>query len=155
MANSYTQLYVQLVFAVKHRQSLIRPEIREKIEQYICGIVNNIHCRPISIYCNPDHTHLLLSIKPTVCVADAVRDIKSFSSRFINDEKMVNGRFEWQTGYGAFTYGQSQIENVKRYIARQPEHHKKRSFQTEYMALLEAFQIDFADEYLFEWIDDS
>ena len=153
MANSYSQLYVQLVFAVKYRQSLIAPEIRERVEKYICGIVNNINCRPIAVYCNPDHTHLLISIKPIVCVADAVRDIKSFSSRFINEEKLINGHFEWQTGYGAFSYGQSQIETVKRYIYRQPEHHKQNSFQSEYLALLKAFQIDFADEYLFELVD--
>jgi REP element-mobilizing transposase RayT len=155
MANSYSQLYVQMVFAVKNRQSLIIPEIRDRVEKYICGIVNNIHCRPIAIYCNPDHTHLLASIKPVICVADAVRDIKSFSSRFINEKKLVDGHFEWQTGYGAFSYGQSQIEAVKKYIARQPEHHKGNSFQSEYTALLNAFQIDFANEYLFEWISNE
>ena len=111
MANSFTQLYVQMVFAVKNRQSLILQENRERIEKYICGIASNIKCKPISIYCNPNHIHLLLSIKPVVCIANAVRDIKSFSGRFMNENRLAKGHFEWQTGYGAFTYGQSQINN--------------------------------------------
>lgn len=125
MANSYTQLYVQIVFAVKNRQSLIVPQIKDRIEKYICGIASNVRCKPISIYCNPDHLHLLVSIKPVICVADAIRDIKSFSSRYINENRMVKGHFEWQTGYGAFSYGQSQVEAVKSYIANQYDHHLK------------------------------
>jgi len=153
MANSFTQLYVQMVFAVKNRQSLIVPENRDRIEKYICGIASNIKCKPISIYCNPDHTHLLVSIKPTICVADAIRDIKSFSSRFINENRLAKSRFEWQTGYGAFSYGQSQIEKVKAYIGNQHIHHNKETFKDEYLSLLKAFQIDYDDNYLFDWID--
>jgi len=153
MANSFTQLYVQMVFAVKNRQSLIIPENRDRIEKYICGIASNIKCKPISIYCNPDHTHLLVSIKPTICVADAIRDIKSFSSRFINENRLAKSRFEWQTGYGAFSYGQSQIEKVKAYIGNQYIHHNKETFKDEYLSLLKAFQIDYDDNYLFDWID--
>jgi REP element-mobilizing transposase RayT len=134
MANSYTQLYVQTIFAVKNRQSLIIPEVKDKIEKYICGIVSNIKCKPISIYCNPDHVHLLVSIKPVVSIANAIRDIKSFSSRYINENHLVKGHFEWQTGYGAFSYGQSRIEAVKAYIANQHNHHKERSFREEQYA---------------------
>ena len=152
MANSFSQLYVQMVFAVKNRQAFILPESREKVEKYICGIASNIKCKPISIYCNPDHTHLLVSIKPVTCVADAVRDIKSFTSRHINEEQLLKGHFEWQTGYGAFSYGQSQIERVKAYIRNQYSHHKKTTFREEYMALLKAFQIDYDDNYLFDWM---
>jgi len=152
MANSFTQLYVQIAFAVKNRQSLILAENKDKIEKYICGIAANIKCDPISIYCNPDHTHLLVSIKPVVCIADAIRNIKSFSSRFINENQLINKRFEWQTSYGAFTYGQSQINHLKEYIANQHYHHKKRSFKDEYIALLEAFKIDYDETYLFDWI---
>ena len=152
MANSFTQLYVQMVFAVKNRQSLILPENRVKIEKYICGIASNIKCNPISIYCNPDHIHLLVSIKPTRCVADAIRDIKSFSSRYINENRLTKSHFEWQTGYGAFSYGQSQIHRVKAYIGNQFNHHKKLSFKDEYIALLKAFQIDYDHNYLFDWI---
>ena len=153
MANSYSQLYVQMVFAVKNRQSLIFPENRDRIEKYICGIGSNIKCQPISIYCNPDHTHLLVSIKPVVCIADAIRDIKSFSSRFINENRLVKGHFEWQTGYGVFSYGQSQIDQVKTYIDNQYNHHKKRSFKDEYIALLQAFEVEYDENYLFDWIE--
>ena len=153
MANSFTQLYVQMVFAVKNRQSLILDENKDRIEKYICGIAENIKCEPIKIYCNPDHTHLLVSIKPVVCIADAIRDIKSFSSRFINENRLMKNRFEWQTGYGAFTYGQSQINQLKEYIANQGNHHKKRKFKDEYISLLEAFEIDYDETYLFDWLD--
>jgi len=153
MANSFTQLYVQMVFAVKNRQSLIIPENRDRIEKYICGIASNIKCKPVSIYCNTDHTHLLVSIKPTICVADAIRDIKSFSSRFINENRLAKSHFEWQTGYGAFSYGQSQIEKVKAYIGNQYIHHNKETFKDEYLSLLKAFQIEYDDNYLFDWID--
>jgi len=153
MANSFTQLYVQMVFAVKNRQSLILPQNRVKIEKYICGIAFNIKCKPISIYCNPDHTHILLSIKSVCCVADAIRDIKSFSSRYINENRLTDNHFEWQTGYGAFSYGQSQIDKVKAYISNQQNHHNRQSFKDEYIALLKAFEIDYVDNYLFDWID--
>jgi len=142
-----------MVFAVKKRQSLILPENRVKIEKYICGIASNIKCNPISIYCNPDHIHLLVSMKPTCCVADAIRDIKSFSSRHINESRLAKNHFEWQTGYGAFSYGQSQIDKVKAYISNQYNHHKKQSFKDEYIALLKAFKIDYDENYLFDWID--
>jgi REP element-mobilizing transposase RayT len=153
MANSFTQLYVQMVFAVKNRQSLILPENKDKIEKYICGIASNVKCKPISIYCNPDHVHLLASIKPVVCIADVIRDIKSFSSRYINESHLVREHFEWQTGYGAFTYGQSQVDTVKAYIANQYNHHEKKTFKEEYLALLKAFQIEYDERYVFDWLD--
>jgi REP element-mobilizing transposase RayT len=153
MANSYTQLYVQMVFAVKNRQSLILPAKREQIEKYICGIASNLKCKPIAIYCNPDHLHLLVSTKPVICIASVIRDIKSFSSRYINEHQLTKEHFEWQTGYGAFSYGQSQIEHVKTYIANQPNHHTKKKFKDEYFALLQAFQIDYDERYVFEWIE--
>jgi REP element-mobilizing transposase RayT len=142
-----------MVFAVKDRQSLILDANKDRIEQYICGIATNIKCDPIKIYCNPDHTHLLVSIKPVICIANAIRDIKSFSSRFINETRLTKKHFEWQTGYGAFTYGQSQIDQLKEYIGNQGNHHKKRKFKDEYIALLEAFKVDFDKTYLFDWID--
>ena len=152
MANTFTQLYVQMVFAVKNRQSLILGENKDKIEKYIWGIASNIKCNPITIYCNPDHTHLLVSIKPVVSIANAIKDIKSFSSRYVNENQLIKNHFEWQTGYGAFTYGQSQISQVKTYIENQYNHHKKRSFREEYIALLKAFEIEYEEAYLFDWI---
>jgi len=153
MANSFTQLYVQMVFAVKNRQSLIFGENKDRIEKYICGIAENIKCDPIKIFCNPDHTHLLVSMKPVVSIANAIELKNTFSSRFINENRLMKSRFEWQTGYGAFTYGQSQINQLKEYIANQGNHHKKRKFKDEYIALLEAFEIDYDETYLFDWLD--
>jgi REP element-mobilizing transposase RayT len=150
MANSFTQLYVQIVFAVKGRQSFILSENRDQVEKYICGIASKLQCKPIAIYCNPDHVHLLISIKPMVCIADAIRDIKSFSSRYINENRLTKGHFEWQIGYGAFSYGQSQVDNVKDYIANQHIHHERRTFKEEYKALLDAFQIKYDEKFLFE-----
>jgi REP element-mobilizing transposase RayT len=142
-----------MVFAVKNRQALILSENKNRIEQYICGIASNIKCNPISIYCNPNHTHLLVSIKPVVCIANAIRDIKSFSSRFINENQLAKSYFEWQTGYGAFSYGKSQISRVKTYIENQYNHHQRKSFKDEYLALLEAFEIEYEERYLFDWIE--
>jgi REP element-mobilizing transposase RayT len=144
-----------MIFAVKSRDSLILPEMKDKVENFICGIASNINCKPIAIYCNPDHLHLLSSIKPVTCIADAVRDIKSFSSRYINENHMIEGHFEWQTGYGAFTYGQSQVEAVKAYIANQPNHHKEQSFKDEYRAFLTAFCVDYDEKYVFQGSEDS
>jgi REP element-mobilizing transposase RayT len=142
-----------MVFAVKNRQALILPENKDRIEQYICGIASNIKCDPIAIYCNPNHTHLFVSIKPVVCIADTIRDIKSFSSRFINENRLTKSHFEWQTGYGAFSYGKSQIGRVKAYIDNQYYHHQRKSFKDEYVALLEAFEIGYEERYLFDWIE--
>lgn len=152
MANTYTQLYIQLIFAVKHQQAVIHENNRERIEKYICGITKNLNCKPISIYCNPNHIHLLLSVHPSICLSAAVRDIKSFSSRFINENQLVGGHFKWQRGYGAFSYSQSQIEKVKNYIANQKEHHRKITFKEEYISLLKAFEIEYDEKYVFDWL---
>lgn len=151
MANTYTQLYIQVVFAVKNQKNTIPTFNKERVEQYICGIAENIKCAPISIYCNPDHVHFLFSLHPSISVSDTVRDIKSFSSRFINDNKLTNGHFEWQTGFGAFSYGRSQVNDVCAYIQNQSEHHKKVTFKDEYKAFLKAFDIEFNEEYLFDY----
>jgi REP element-mobilizing transposase RayT len=153
MANTYTQLFTQAVFAVKksHTAVLIPDTQRERIEKYICGIAANIQCKPIAIYCNPDHLHFLFSQHPTVSISDAMRDIKSFSTRFINENKLTTEHFEWQTGFGAFSYGRSQISAVCRYIKNQAEHHKKNTFKKEYLAFLKAFEVKFDENYLFDF----
>ncbi len=153
MANTYTQLYVHAVFAAKNMRIVSIPEInRERVEKYICGIAKNVKCSPIEIYCNPDHLHFLFGIHPAIAVSDAMRDIKSFSSRFINENNLAQGgHLEWQTGFGAFSYGQSQIDNVREYIRNQAEHHKKKTFREEYLALLKAFEVEFDEKYLFEF----
>jgi len=153
MANTYTQIYVQIVFAVQGRQNLISEGIREQVEKYICGIVSNKKSKPIAIYCNPDHLHILIGLHPSISVSDMTRDIKASSSKWMNEEKMIIGKFKWQEGFGAFSYSKSQIDAVVKYIANQPEHHKKTTFKDEYIQFLKNFEIEYNDKYLYEWID--
>ena len=153
MANTYTQIYVQIVFAVQGRQNLISEGIREKVEKYICGIVSNKKSKPIAIYCNPDHLHILIGLHPSISVSDMTRDIKASSSKWMNEEKMIIGKFKWQEGFGAFSYSKSQIDAVVKYIANQPEHHRKTTFKDEYIQFLRNFEIEYNEKYLYEWID--
>jgi REP element-mobilizing transposase RayT len=153
MPNTYTQLYVQIVFSVKNRKNKISEIHRDNIEKYICGVITNKKSKPIAIYCNPDHTHILIGLHPTICVSDIIRDIKCSSSKYINDNRWILGRFEWQDGFGAFTYSKSQIDNVVDYILKQPEHHRKKSFKEEYIDLLKKFEIKYDDKYLFEFYE--
>jgi len=153
MANTYTQLIVQIVFAVQSRENLIRESFRDNLEKYICGIVNNNKSKPLAIYCNPDHTHILVGIHPTLSVATLTGDIKSSSSKWINQQHIIPGKFNWQDGYGAFTYSKSQINDVASYILNQPEHHKKRTFKEEYLSMLQKAEIDYDDAYLFDWLE--
>jgi putative transposase len=151
MPNTYTQLYVQIVFAVQGRDNLISKNIREKLEKYICGIISNNKSKPLSIYCNPDHTHVLIGLSPSVSISEQARDIKACSSKWINENKLVMGRFSWQDGYGAFSYSKSQIDAVSKYILNQPLHHKSASFRDEYLDILKKSEVEYDDRYLFEW----
>ncbi len=151
MANNYTQLYVQIVFAVKYRQSVIRENFRDELEKYISGIISNNKCKPLAIYCNPDHTHILLGLHPTISISELTGDIKANSSKFLNKSGKVEGNFAWQDGFGAFTYSRSQINQVAKYIFNQPEHHKKESFREEYLEILEKSEIEYDERYLFEF----
>ncbi len=151
MANTYTQMYVQVVFAVQFRENLIAEENRVQLEKYICGIITNKKCKVLAIYCNPDHIHILIALHPTVAVSDLVRDIKANSSRFINEKGWLRGRFNWQDGFGAFTYAKSQIDEVVKYILRQPVHHQRQSFKDEFYSTLNKFEVEYDDKYLFEW----
>jgi REP element-mobilizing transposase RayT len=149
MANTYSQLYIHIVFAVKGRQNLISANWKDEIYKYITGIVTNKGQKLIDINGMPDHIHILIGLKPDKSISDLVRDIKSNSSKFINDKKWINGKFEWQTGFGAFSYSHSQLTNVIHYIERQEEHHKTKTFKEEYIEFLKLFNIEFKDEYLF------
>ncbi|RYJ37990.1 Transposase IS200-family protein [Flavobacterium anhuiense] len=150
MADTYSQLYIQIVFAVKGRQNLISKNWKNEIYKYITGIITNQKQKLIAINGMPDHIHILVGIKPNVSISDLVRDIKSSSSKFINEQKWINGKFEWQTGFGAFSYGHSQLTPVIKYIENQEEHHKTKTFKEEYIAFLKLFNIDFKNEYLFD-----
>lgn len=150
MANTYSQLYVQIVFAVKGRQNLISKKWKDEIYKYITGIITNQKQKLIVINGMPDHIHILVGIKPDISLSNLIRDIKANSSKFINEKKWINGKFEWQTGFGAFSYSHSQLTNVIKYIENQEEHHKAKTFKEEYIAFLKLFDIDFKDEYIFE-----
>ncbi len=152
MANTYTQIYIQIIFAVKDRSCMIPESFREELQRYISGIIAQDKCRLYSIYCNPDHVHLLVGMRPSLSVSDLTRDIKAVSSRFINEKAILPCHFSWQDGFGAFTYSQSQIENVIGYIKNQPQHHQKQSFKDEYLAILDRFSIKYEKEYLFDWV---
>lgn len=154
MPNTYTQIYIQLVFATKGRENKIRAEFREEIEKYITGIFTNKGQKLIAIYLNPDHIHVLFSYKNLkIGIPDLVKVVKTESTNFINSTKMIQGKFYWQEGYGAFSYAKSQKDVVTKYILNQEEHHKKRNFKDEYLDLLNKFEIEFKEEYLFEFYD--
>lgn len=153
MANTYTQMYVQIVFAVHGRANLINDSLRDELEKFICGIISGNKCKPLAIYCNPDHTHILIGIHPTMSVSKITEQIKSSSSTWINQRKIIVGKFNWQLGYGAFTYSRSQLDDVVKYILNQPTHHKRKTFREEYLSLLEKSQIDYDERYVFEWIE--
>lgn len=149
MANTYTQLYFHIVFAVKGRQNHISKKWKDELYKYITGIVTNRNQKMMIINGMPNHIHILVGTKPNCNLSDLVRDIKANASKWINEKKFVNGKFEWQTGFGAFTIGQSQIPKILNYIKAQEEHHKKKSFKEEYIDFLNAYQIDYKNEYLF------
>src|SRR5436190_18990109 len=151
MANTYSQIYIQTVFAVENRQSLITPAFQEDLYKYIAVIIRNQGQKLIAINGVQDHVHILIGLKPAMALADLVRDIKSDSTNFINEKQFVRGRFNWQEGYGAFSYGHSQLNRVIRYIQNQEKNHQKRSFKNEYMALLRKFDIAFEEKYVFKF----
>jgi len=153
VANTFSQIYIQTVFAVENRQSLITPVIKEDLYKYITGIVTKQDQKLIAINGISDHVHILIGLKPSMALADLVRDIKSDSATFINKRRLVHGRFNRQEGYGAFSYGHSQLNRIIRYIQTQEKHHKKHSFKSKYMTLLRKFDISFDDRYVFEFIE--
>ena len=133
MPNTYSQIFIHIVFAVKGRQHFIKELFREDVQRYIAGIINNKKQKLYAIYCMPDHTHILLSIKPDIAISDLIRDIKSSTTSFIKEKNFANSTFSWQEGFGAFSYSKSQAETVVEYILNQPLHHRKRTFREETM----------------------
>ena len=153
MPNTFTQIYIQVVFAVNGRQSLITPSFKEDLFKYIGGTMRNAGQKLIAINGMPDHVHILIGLKPNIALSAFVKDIKVASSRLINDKGWVRGRFSWQEGFGAFSYSQSHMSKVARYIENQERHHARRSFREEYLSLLKSFQIEHDERYVFKWID--
>jgi REP element-mobilizing transposase RayT len=154
MANTYSQVYLQFIFAVKGRQSLILPKHNDELQKYITGVVQNRKQKVLAINNIPDHLHLFVGFGTTMSIADFMEEVKSISSKFINEKGWINGRFEWQRGYGVFSYSRSQIDDVIKYIANQQEHHKKKAFKEEYLEFLKKIEVDYDERYLFEWIEE-
>jgi putative transposase len=152
---TFTQMYVQLVFAVYRKENVLTPKVRPQIFEYISGIITGMKHKSIIVNGVEDHVHILLGLTPSVSVSDTVHGIKRNSSLFINENKLVLGHFYWQEGYGAFSYSKSQIEDVYRYIQNQEVHHVRKSFREEYMTILNKYDGDFDPRYLFEFFDNT
>jgi REP element-mobilizing transposase RayT len=150
MANTYTQIYVQIVFAVQGRQSLIQRQHNDELQKYMTGIISGQGQKLIAINNMPDHFHILVGQTPNVALSDLVRGIKAGSSGFINDRRWVLGRFSWQEGFGAFSYSHSQLDAVIRYIQNQQEHHRRTTFQEEYLEFLKRFNVPHDERYTFQ-----
>ncbi|HWO02284.1 MAG TPA: IS200/IS605 family transposase [Blastocatellia bacterium] len=155
MANTYTQIYLHTIFAVEGRQSLISKEHKAEIFKYMIGVVENQKQKVIAINGMPDHVHLLIGLSPDIALSALMRDVKSGSSSMINDKRWVRGHFNWQRGFGAFSYSKSQVSRVAKYIQNQEQHHAGRSFRDEYLALLKRFDVEYDPAYLFTFIDDA
>ena len=153
MANTYSQIYIQVVFAVQNRKALIQPDWETELFKYITGIVQKKGQKMLSINGTSNHIHFFIGMKPSCCLSDLVREIKKSSNTFIKEKNFSKFHFQWQEGFGAFSYGHSQLTDVIHYIENQKTHHKKQTFKEEYLAFLKAFDIDFKDEYVFKWID--
>jgi putative transposase len=153
MPNTYTKIYIQFVFAVQDRASLIQKEWKDELYKYITGIVQNNKHKLIAINGMPNHIHIFVGYKPHQLIPDLLQDIKGSSSAWINSKKLVKGKFSWQEGYGAFSYSHSHIDAVVKYIVNQEQHHKKRTFREEYIGLLESFHIDYNEKYILQDIE--
>ncbi len=153
MANTYTQLYAQIVFSPKGRANLITKNIKDDVHKYIIGVIKGCNQKPMIINGMPDHIHILIGFSPNISLSNLVRDIKVSTTNYINENKLVHGKFVWQRGFGAFSYSKSQIPRVIKYIHDQEKHHKKRTFREEYLELLNKFEIEFENKYLFEFYD--
>ncbi len=150
MANTYHQLYIQAVFAVKNREAIITNDCRSKIYSVIGNLINETGCKTIIVNGTEDHVHCLLGLKPTISISELMRIVKGKSSRFINEHHLTKCKFEWQEGYGVFSYSKSHIDAVYKYIANQEEHHKKENFRNEYLSFLDKYNTKYDERCVFE-----
>ncbi len=148
MPGTFSQIYIQIVFAVKGRENLISNAWKDELHKYIAGIIKGKNQKSIIVNGMADHIHAFVGLRPTMSISDLVRDIN-----FINDKNLVRGKFSWQEGYGAFSYAHSQLDTVYKYILNQEEHHKTKTFREEYIGFLKKFEVPFDEQYLFEWIE--
>lgn len=149
MANTYSQVYVQCVFAVKYRNAVIHKEWRQSLYGVIGNLINDAGCKTIIVNGVEDHVHCFVGLRPRLSISELMKGVKAKSSKYINDRQLVKSRFEWQEGYGVFSYGHSQIDDVYRYISNQDLHHKKQTFREEYLAFLEKFEVPYDERYIF------
>ena len=154
MPNTFSQIYIQVVFAVQNRNALIDSSWEEKLYKYITGIVTNKGQKLIAVNGVSDHIHIFIGMKPNCCLSDLIREIKKSSTSFVKENKLTRFKFSWQEGFGAFSYSHSQIDAVYKYVMNQKEHHKKNTFKEEYLEFLDKFNIDFDEKYVFDWIED-
>ena len=150
MANTYHQIYIQAVFAVKYRQAVLHKDWRKEVFAVIGNLINETGCKTIIVNGVEDHVHCFLGLKPTVSISELMKTVKAKSSKYINDNRLLLNRFEWQEGYGAFSYSKSQVSSVINYIKNQEEHHKKESFRNEYLKFLNSFEVEYDEQYIFK-----
>jgi putative transposase len=153
MANTYSQINIHCVFAVKGRENIITNTFRNDLHKYMYGILKNDNVFPLAIGGWKDHVHVFFELKPDLKISDLMRMLKATSSKWINDNKLVLGKFQWQEGYGAFSYSRSQRDKVIDYILKQEEHHYRKTFREEYMDMLKKFAVEYKEEYVFEFYD--
>ncbi len=151
MANTYSQIYIHIVFAIHNREASISPAWEEQLYKYITGIITKSDQKLLAINGTENHIHLFVGMKPNCCLSDLVREIKKSSTKYIKENQLCNYKFQWQEGFGAFSYSHSQIDTVINYIKRQKEHHTQRTFKDEYLGFLRLFNIDYKNDYLFKW----
>lgn len=153
MAGTYSQIYIQFVIVVKGREHLLQKEWRSEVFKYISGVIKAKNQKTIIVNGVGNHVHIFVGLKPSMRISDLARDIKNNTSKFINEQNWLKSKFSWQEGYGAFSYAQSQIDNVYNYILNQEEHHRKKTFREEYLEFLEKFEVDYDERYLFDWLE--
>ena len=153
MPNTYTQIHIQFVFAVKFRMALINASWKEDLHQYITGIIQNKTHKMLQVNTMPDHLHMLVGLRPNENMSKLIQVVKSESTKFINDQHFTQRPFAWQEGFGAFSYSRSQLDSVAKYVLEQEKHHSKHSFKDEYVALLDRFEVEYEERYLFKWTE--
>lgn len=153
MANTYTQIHIQVVFTVQNRDCVIRKTWKNELYKYLTGIIQNHNHKVLAINGMPDHIHILIGMRSTQSLSDLIQDIKGDSSKWINQKGFVKGQFSWQEGYGAFSYSKSHVNNVIDYIKTQEIHHQKKSFIDEYHDFLKKFEIDYDERYIFKAVE--
>ncbi len=155
MANTYSKIYVQLIFAVRNRDALILRDFEEELYKYIAGIIRNQGQKLLAINGTKDHIHIFIRLEPKCRISDLVRDVKSDSSEMVNKKKLSKFKFHWQEGYGVFSYGASQKRDVINYIMNQKENHRKQTFHEEYINFLKKFEVNYNQDYIFDFFDDE